>query len=55
MTHLSLPIKVGIFLGLLFFVHALVPNSNAWPLIWPIIAGFMAVWLSARKGRVEGF
>ena len=55
MKHLSHPIKLGIFLGLLFFAHALVPNSNAWPLIWPIIAGSMAVWLPARKGRVQGF
>lgn len=55
MTRVSLPLKVGIVLGVLFFAHAMVPNSNAWPLIWPLIAGSLGVVLAARRGSVRSF
>lgn len=55
MNHASLPLKVGIVLGLLFFAHALIPNSNAWPLVWPLIAGSLVVVLAAREERVGSF
>jgi len=55
MRQISLPIKIGILLGFLFFAHAMVPDSNAWPLIWPVAAGAMAVFLAARSGRLRTF
>lgn len=55
MKRASLPLKVGIPLGLLFFGHAMVPNSNAWPLIWPLVAGAVVVILAARRGRLAHF
>ena len=55
MTHASLPIKVGALLGFLFFAHALIPNSNAWPLIWPLAAGALAVFLAARRDGAPSF
>jgi hypothetical protein len=41
----------GIVSGLLFYAHALVPNSHAWPLLWPIAGGAAAMLLSRRNGR----
>jgi hypothetical protein len=55
MTHASLPLKVGVLLGFLFFAHALIPHSNAWPLVWPFIAGALVVVLAAREGRFRSF
>lgn len=37
--------------GLLFFAHAMINNSHAWPLIWPFLAGALAVWTSPSGGR----
>ena len=36
----------GLVGGLLFFAHAMINNSHAWPLIWPFLAGVLAVWTS---------
>ncbi len=38
----------GITGGLLFFAHAMINNSHAWPLIWPFLAGALAVWTAKR-------
>jgi hypothetical protein len=35
--------------GLLFFAHAMINNSHAWPLIWPFLAGALAVWTSRNS------
>ena len=37
--------------GLLFFAHAMINNSNAWPLVWPFLAGVLAVWTSRTGGH----
>ena len=37
--------------GLLFFAHAMINNSHAWPLIWPFLAGALAVWTSPSSHR----
>jgi hypothetical protein len=36
----------GLVGGLLFFAHAMINNSHAWPLVWPFLAGVLAVWTS---------
>ncbi len=38
--------------GLLFFAHALVPYSRAWPLMWPLL-GVAAAALACRSGTVS--
>jgi hypothetical protein len=37
--------------GLLFFAHAMINNSHAWPLIWPFLAGVLAVWTSRTSSH----
>lgn len=69
MTRISPALGIGILSGLAFFAHAMVNNSHAWPLIWPLIGGAAAVarseragahsfaaktWLAARTGLVAG-
>jgi hypothetical protein len=39
--------------GLLFFAHAMINNSHAWPLVWPFLAGGLAVWTSRARGRAS--
>ena len=49
-------IQVGIVGGLLFFFHALIPNSRSYPFIWPVLAGATAFWLAApgpSTGRIR--
>ena len=41
----------GIGGGLLFFAHAMINNSHAWPLVWPFLAGVLAVWTSRTGGH----
>jgi len=42
----------GMLGGVLFFAHAMVNNSHAWPLVWPALAGLLAVWTS--RGAAHG-
>jgi hypothetical protein len=44
----------GLVGGLLFFAHAMINNSHAWPLIWPALAGALAVW-TARTGTPPSY
>lgn len=37
-------LSFGLIGGLLFFAHAMINNSHAWPLIWPALAGGLIVW-----------
>lgn len=55
MTKTSVPLKVGIVTGFAFFLHAMIPDSNAWPLLWPAAAGALAVLLGLRSGNRSGF
>lgn len=43
--------SIGIAAGVLFFAHALVPDSNAWPIIWPAAAGGVAVYRRSRESH----
>ncbi len=36
---------------MLFFAHAMINNSHAWPLVWPFLAGVLAVWTSRKGGH----
>jgi hypothetical protein len=49
----SPPVTAGLAAGLLFFAHALVPYSRAWPLVWPLLGGVAAAAL-ACGGRAIG-
>ena len=56
MLHRLPPAAVaGLTAGPLFFLHALVPNSHAWPMVWPVLGGAAAVILTARRHRLGGF
>jgi hypothetical protein len=39
----------GVAGGILFFAHAMINNSHAWPLVWPFLAGALAVWTADRE------
>ena len=41
---------IGALGGLLFFAHAMIPNSHAWPLLWPAMA---VVAAAARSGAMQ--
>lgn len=41
-------VTAGVAAGLLFFAHALVPYSRAWPLVWPLLGGVAAAALASR-------
>ena len=50
----------GVIAGLLFSLHALIPNSHSWPLLWPFLGGAVAVHLATRqhhtgRGVTHGF
>ena len=55
MMEVSAPLKVGLFMGVGFYLHAMIPNSNAWPMLWPAAAGAVGVLLALRSGRRFGF
>lgn len=55
MTRLTPAVTVGLVAGLLFFAHAMINNSHAWPLVWPLAGGAAAVWFAARRRRLHGF
>ena len=47
-TRLTPGATAGLFSGALFFVHAMTPYSRAWPLLWPLLGGALAVHLATR-------
>jgi hypothetical protein len=47
-TRFSPAAAAGLTAGVLFFAHAMVPYSRAWPLLWPLLGGVAAVVLAAR-------
>jgi hypothetical protein len=51
MRRLSPAVLAGIGSGLLFYANALIPDSHAWPLVWPVAGGAAAVVLARRAGR----
>ena len=42
-------LATGIAGGLLFIIHATIPNCESWPMIWPALAGAAAFWLATRE------
>jgi hypothetical protein len=55
MTRFTPALAAGALAGVLFFAHAMINNSHAWPLVWPLAGGAAAVWFAARRGRLHGF
>ncbi len=55
MRKASVPLSVGLATGIAFFFHAMIPNSNAWPLLWPAAAGVVGVLFASRSGSELGF
>lgn len=55
MNRRSPVLVVGLVAGFLFLGHALINNSHAWPMIWPILAGSAAVAIAARRERLGRF
>jgi hypothetical protein len=41
-------LAAGLVAGAALFAHALVQNSQAWPLLWPLLGGLTAVLLGRR-------
>ncbi|CAA9524310.1 MAG: hypothetical protein AVDCRST_MAG23-306 [uncultured Sphingosinicella sp.] len=46
---------IGMGAGLLFFAHAMIPNSHAWPMIWPLSAGVFAVLTNGSRNAAHPF
>jgi uncharacterized iron-regulated membrane protein len=42
-------LETGIAGGLLFIIHASIPNCDSWPMMWPALAGATAFWLATRE------
>ena len=53
-TRISPAMAAGLAAGVLFFAHAMVPYSRAWPLVWPLFGGVAAVMLASRDRRLSG-
>ena len=47
-ARLTSGVVAGLLAGTLFYLHALIPFSHAWPLLWPLLGGALAVVLAAR-------
>ncbi len=47
--------KIGLLSGFLFFAHAMIPFSHAWPLVWPLLGGVAAVYLVSQRGGAQSF
>lgn len=43
----------GLVLGILFLGNASINDSHAWPLVWPLVGGALAVALTARRHAVR--
>jgi hypothetical protein len=52
---MKLAVSVGIAAGAAFFLHAMLPNSHTWPLIWPIAGGVLVQILASRRHKWSGF
>ena len=46
-------VQVGLVGGLLFFLHALIPNSGSIPFIWPVVTGGVAAWRATRDAATH--
>ena len=36
---MKLAVSIGLAAGTAFFLHAMIPGSHAWPLVWPVAGG----------------
>lgn len=54
-ARLTSGVVAGLLAGVWFYLHALVPHSHAWPLLWPLLGGALAVVLAVRykEGQVS--
>lgn len=50
-VSVSPAVRAGLLAGALLYVHALLPNSHAYPLLWPVAGGALAVAWSLRRAR----
>lgn len=39
-------LRAGIVGGVLFFVHASIPNCGSYPFVWPALTGAVAFWIA---------
>lgn len=52
---MKLATTVGMATGVAFFFHAMLPNSHAWPLIWPLLGGVAVEVIAGRRHELAGF
>lgn len=48
-------LRTGIVGGILFFVHASIPNCGSYPFVWPALAGAVAFWIATDAGAPHRF
>ena len=51
----SAAVRTGIAGGILFSLHALIPNSRSFPLVWPAVTGAVAFWIATRDAAPHRF
>jgi hypothetical protein len=44
----SVAVRTGIAGGVVFLLHALIPNSRSYPFIWPVLTGAAAFWIATK-------
>jgi hypothetical protein len=49
----SAVLRVGIAGGILSFLTGFIPNSRAFPMIWPFVTGAVAFWIATSDGAVH--
>ena len=47
--RLSPAVVAGLIASVPFCVHGMIPNSHSWPMIWPVLAGAMSVYVAVRR------
>jgi len=47
-SHLRDAALIGAVSGLMFYLHALFPQSYLYPLVWPVIGGAIAVYMATK-------
>jgi hypothetical protein len=55
MSNRSAAVRTGIAGGILFSLHALIPDSRSFPLIWPALTGAVAFWIATRDAAPRPF
>jgi hypothetical protein len=49
----SIAVRIGLVGGVVFFLNALIPNSQSYPFIWPLLTGAVAFWVTTSDAAAH--